>query len=65
MATISIKIPDDLASRPDALARAENASRSARFRQALADTGPLVAYFDRSDRKSNHRVRKILRPKSP
>ena len=37
MTTISIKIPDDLASRLDALARAENTSRSSLFRQALAD----------------------------
>lgn len=37
MTTISIKIPEDLASRLDAAARAENTSRSALFRQALAD----------------------------
>ena len=37
MTTISIKIPDDLASRLDAVARAENTSRSALFRQALTD----------------------------
>lgn len=35
--TISIKLPDDLASRLDALARAENTSRSALFREALSD----------------------------
>ncbi len=37
MTTISLKIPDDMASRLDAVARAENTSRSALFRQALAD----------------------------
>ena len=37
MTTISLKIPDDLASRLDAMARAENTSRSALFRQALVD----------------------------
>ena len=37
MTTISIKIPDDLAARLDEVARAENVSRSALFRRALAD----------------------------
>jgi hypothetical protein len=35
--TISLKIPDDLASRLDATARAKHTSRSALFRQALEE----------------------------
>ncbi len=37
MTTISLKIPDDLASRMDAVARARQTSRSALFREALEE----------------------------
>ncbi|MFT4176407.1 MAG: ribbon-helix-helix domain-containing protein [Luteolibacter sp.] len=37
MTTISLKIPDDLAARLDALAKARHTSRSALFREALQE----------------------------
>ena len=37
MITISLKIPDELASRLDATARAKHVSRSALFREALEE----------------------------
>lgn len=54
MVTISLKIPDELVSRLDSIARSRKTSRSALFREALEEKleasagGALPSLFERS-----------------